>query len=76
MGNVKTGRVMRKATFEVTEAKGVRVYTPVNKRAHDRALTVIGKRKGYGKADLKKIARVGKVRVYIYTSAGLRKAVA
>jgi hypothetical protein len=71
MGNIKQAskRPMRKATFTPVEGE----YSPVNKRAKAWASTLIGEQASYTKRDLKKIATKGKVRVYIYTKAGLRK---
>ena len=74
MGNITTTskRPMRKATFERTEDGQ---FVPVNRRARERASEHVGEQATYTKADLKKIAKKGKVRVYVYTSAGLRKVV-
>ena len=69
MGNVTTKRALRKATFNVDGVE----YTPVNKRAKAKATLIVGEGKVYTKRDLKKIAKKGKVLVYVYTKAGLRK---
>lgn len=61
--------VTRKATFTVKKEKGVRIFTPVNKRAHTVARKA-GKRTRVTVADLKKLVKSGTYRYYQYTDTG------
>lgn len=59
----------RKATFTVKKEKGVRIFTPVNKRAHKCAVKV-GKRTRLTVADLKQFK--GYHKLYQYDKGELK----
>jgi hypothetical protein len=65
--NIKRTKPVRKATFSVKLKRGVRVFTPVNKRAK-RYARGLGKRK-LNANDLRTINANGS-RAYVYTSTG------
>lgn len=64
----------RKATFTVKKVKGVRIFTPVNKRAKIVARKA-GKRTKVTVADLKKLKNSGSYKYFAYTSEGTLKAI-
>lgn len=64
-------KALRKATFLVEESKGVKVFRPVNKRAHKWARKQ-GKRTRLLASDIKAIKATKKVKVYVYVGGVLR----
>lgn len=64
--------VTRKATFTVAKVKGVRIFTPVNKRAKVVARKA-GKRTRVTVADLKKLVGSGTYTYWQYTETGLKR---
>lgn len=67
-------KVMRKATFTVKKDKGLRIFTPVNKRAHKWAKKV-GKRTRLTVADMQAIKELGKVKLAAYDATGTLKTI-
>lgn len=64
--------IPRKATFEVKKEKGVRVFTPVNKRAKKMARK-LGKRTRLGVAELRQFK--GYHQLYQYSGGNLKRIV-
>lgn len=65
---------VRKATFKVTNDKGQRIFTPVNKRAKVVARKA-GKRTRLTISDLKKLKGTGTYKYYQYTEDKKLKAI-
>lgn len=68
-------RPQRTATFRPELVKGVKIFRPVNKRAHKYA-KLVGKRTRLTLTDIVAIQATGKVKVAVYLKDNTLKAVA
>lgn len=71
MSNEKRA-ISRKATFTVETVKGKRVFTAINKRAHNVAKR-LGKRSKITLAEMRQTKGLGSYKMYQYTKEGTLK---